>query len=96
MTMDIQALLSSIRAGEDTELELKEVVFRGDRIAFGSDPGRASSKLAEAFVSMANTRGGTLVMGVRNADRVIVGVDPASAISWSSSWSTSRPPTAIR
>ena len=76
MTMDTQALLSSIRAGEDTELELKEVVFRGDRIAFGSDPGRASSKLAEVFVSMANTRGGTLVMGVRDADRAVVGVDP--------------------
>ena len=76
MTMDIPALLSSIRAGEGTELELKEVVFRGDRVAFGSDPGRASSKLAEVFVSMANTRGGTLVMGVRDADRVVVGVDP--------------------
>ena len=76
MTMDTQALLSSIRAGEDTELELKEVVFHGDRIALGSDPGRASSKLAEVFVSMANTRGGTLVMGVRDADRVVVGVDP--------------------
>ncbi len=62
MAMDIPALLSSIRAGEDTELELKEVVFRGDRIAFGSDPGRASSKLAEVLVSMANTRGGTLVI----------------------------------
>ena len=76
MTMDVQALLSSIRAGEDTELELKEVLFRGDRITFGSETGRATTKLAEVFVSMANTRGGTLVMGVRDADRVVVGVDP--------------------
>ena len=74
--MDTQALMSSIRAGEDTELELKEVVFRGDRIAFGSETGRAASKLADVFVSMANTRGGTLVMGVRDADRAVVGVDP--------------------
>ena len=74
--MDTQALMSSIRAGEDTELELKEIVFRGDRIAFGPETGRAASKLAEVFVSMANTRGGTLVMGVRDADRVVVGVDP--------------------
>ena len=74
--MDTQALLSSLRAGEDTELELKEVVFRGDRIAFGSDPGRAASKLAEVFVSMANTRGGTLVLGVRDTDRVVIGIDP--------------------
>ena len=56
--MDTQALLSSIRAGEDTGLELKEIVFRGDRIAFGTDTGRDASKLAEVFVSMANTRGG--------------------------------------
>ena len=76
MAMDTQALISSIRAGEDTELELKEVVFRGDRIALGSEAGRAASKLAEVFVSMANTRGGTIVMGVRDADRVVVGVDP--------------------
>ncbi len=74
--MDTQTLLSSIRAGEDTELELKEVVFRGDRIALGSETGRAASKLAEVFVSMANTRGGTLVMGVRDADGVVVGIDP--------------------
>ena len=76
MTMETQALLASIRAGEDTELELKEVVFRGDRIALGSEAGRAASKLAEVFVSMANTRGGTIVMGVRDADRLVVGVDP--------------------
>ena len=67
MTMDTQAFLSSIRAGEDTELELKDVVFRGDRVAFGSDPGRASSKLAEVFVSMANTRGGGRVLARRHA-----------------------------
>ena len=76
MTTNIQTLLSSIRAGEDTALELKELVFRGDRIAFGSDEGRAAQKLAEVFVSMANTSGGTVVMGVRDADRVAVGVDP--------------------
>ena len=70
------ALVSAIRAGEDTELELKEVVFRGDRISFGADKGRATSKLAEVFVSMANTRGGTIVMGVRDSDRAVVGIDP--------------------
>ena len=60
MTMDIPALLSSIRAGEDTELELKEVVFRGDRIAFGSDAGRASSKrrAARAFSTWCATASG--------------------------------------
>ncbi len=31
MTIDKEERMSSIRAGEDTELELKEIVFRGDR-----------------------------------------------------------------
>lgn len=75
-TPKVAALVSAIRAGEDTELELKEVVFRGDRLSFGADKGRAPSKLAEVFVSMANTRGGTIVMGVRDSDRAVVGVDP--------------------
>ena len=51
----VSALMSSIRAGEDTELELKEVVFRGDRVSFASEEDRAAPKLAEVFVSMANT-----------------------------------------
>ena len=70
------ALVSAIRAGEDTELELKEVVFRGDRLSFAAEEGRTASKLAEVFVSMANTRGGTIVMGVRDSDRAVVGIDP--------------------
>ena len=72
----VAALVSAIRAGEDTELELKEVVFRGDRLSFAAEEGRAASKLAEVFVSMANTRGGTIVMGVRDSDRAVVGIDP--------------------
>ena len=70
----VAALVSAIRAGEDTELELKEVVFRGDRLSFAAEEGRAASKLAEVFVSMANTRGGTIVMGVRDSDRAVVGM----------------------
>ncbi len=31
MTIDKEERMSSIRAGEDTGLELKEIVFRGDR-----------------------------------------------------------------
>ena len=72
---DTRALMSSIRAGEDTELELKEVVFRGNRISFASEEGRTGPRLAEVFVSMANTKGGTIVMGVRDTDRMVVGVD---------------------
>ena len=59
----VTALISSIRAGEDTELELKEIVFRGDRVSFVSREDRTAPKLAEVFVSMANTKGSTVVMG---------------------------------
>ena len=31
MRIDKKERMSSIQAGEDTELELKEIVFRGDR-----------------------------------------------------------------
>ena len=74
--MNKQERLASIRAGEDTELELKEIVFRGDRISFAREEGRATSRLAEVFVSMANTKGGVVVMGVRDSDRMPVGIEP--------------------
>ena len=74
--LDTTALLASIQAGEDTELELKEVLFQGNRIAFARDESRAGARLAEVLVSMANTKGGTVVMGVRDTDRTPVGIDP--------------------
>ena len=74
--IDKTQLISSIQAGEDTKLELKEVVFRGERIAFAREEGRAATKLAEVFVSMANTEGGMIVMGVRDSDRTPVGIPP--------------------
>ena len=75
MTIDIPTLLASIRAGEDTGLELKEVTFRGRRILLGRDEGRPATRLAEVFASMANTDGGTVVLGVRDHDRMPVGID---------------------
>ena len=43
---DARALMSSIRAGEDTELELKEVVFRGkpDFVCLGRRTSRAKAR----------------------------------------------------
>ena len=76
MRIDKKERMSSIQAGEDTGLELKEIVFRGDRVSFAREEGRAASRLAEVFVSMANTKGGEVVMGVRDSDRVPVGIDP--------------------
>ena len=69
---NIHALLSEIAAGEDTFLELKEVVFRGNKILIG-DAGRAAPEIAEVFCSIANTEGGVVVFGVRK-DGAIVGI----------------------
>ena len=74
--LDTTALLASIHAGEDTELEVKEVVFQGTRVSFARDDSRAGARLAEVFVSMANTNGGTVVLGIRDTDRTPVGIDP--------------------
>ena len=74
MTIDIPALMASIRAGEDTTLELKEVAFRGHRMQLGSDGARPAARLAEVFASMANTEGGTVVLGVRD-DGVPTGIE---------------------
>ena len=74
--IDRERLLASIRAGEDSELELAEVVFRGGRVTLGGRKGRAASELAEVFVSMANTGGGLVVFGVRDSDRAVVGIEP--------------------
>ena len=76
MTIEIPALMASIQAGEDTGLELKEVTFRGRRMLLGRDEGRPATRLAEVFASMANTDGGTVVLGVRDHDRMPVGIDP--------------------
>lgn len=71
---DITPLLSEIAAGEDTYLEFKEVVFKGDQVRFAREEGKAQTVLAEVFVSMANTEGGMILFGV-NDNREIVGID---------------------
>lgn len=74
--IDRADLLASIRGGEGTKLEFKEIVVRGGRVAFGGKKRRASSDLAEVFVSMANTQGGEVIFGVRDSDRAVVGIEP--------------------
>ena len=62
-------LLRRIRLGEDSVLELKEVVFAGERI---KGPGR--DQLADEIAAFANGRGGILVLGVDDSSREIVGI----------------------
>ena len=76
MAINIGPLMASIRAGEDSELELKEVVFEGNRISLGGSEARPAARLAQVLVSMANTSGGHIVLGVRDSDQVPVGIDP--------------------
>jgi predicted HTH transcriptional regulator len=69
---DVTTLLAEISAGEDTYLELKEAVFKGNQIRIG-DAGRAAPEVAEVFCSITNTEGGVVVFGVRK-DGFIVGL----------------------
>ena len=64
-----EELLRSIRLGEDSALELKDVRFRGASV---SEPGR--DELADEIAAIANTREGVLVLGVDDRTREIVGI----------------------
>ena len=64
-----EELLRKIRLGEDTSLELKAVMLRGDRV---SDPRR--DDLADEIACMANTHDGVLVLGVDDKTREILGI----------------------
>ena len=62
-------LLDRIRLGEDSALELTEVVFSGKWIK-----GPSRDSLGDELAAFANAHGGTLVLGVRDRDREIVGI----------------------
>lgn len=74
MYEDRSELLKEISAGEDTFLEFKEVIFKGDQVRFANEEGSASKVIAEVFVSIANTEGGVILFGV-NKHREVVGID---------------------
>jgi ATP-dependent DNA helicase RecG len=71
-------LLREIQAGEDSYLEFKEVVFRGDQVRFAREQARAPEAVAKTLSCFANTDGGVVVFGVTDSGD-IVGVDPAKA-----------------
>ena len=62
-------LLQTIAAGEDSVLELKEVRCRGRKMI---SPSR--DVLADELAAFANAQGGTLILGVEDASREIVGI----------------------
>ncbi len=64
-------VLERIRRGEDSFLELMEVVFSDDEL---KGPDRKT--LADELAAFANCRGGHVVLGVRDATRDVVGIPP--------------------
>ena len=62
-------LARRIRLGEDSTLELKRVLLSGSRVA-GPDRGGFADELA----SMANGSGGTVMLGVDDATRDVLGI----------------------
>ena len=62
--MDTADLVRRIRLGEDSTLELKRVLMSGARV---TEPKR--DEFADDLACIANGRGGTIVLGVRQAPR---------------------------
>lgn len=65
----VARLADRIRLGEDTTLELKDVVVEGSRI---TSPDRGD--FASELVALANTQGGTVVLGVDDSTRAVRGI----------------------
>ena len=64
-----EEILRKINLGEDNTLELKAVVFKGNKI-----DGPPRDKLANELAAMANTGGCVLVLGVDDETREILGI----------------------
>ena len=67
--MTITELARRIRLGEDSTLELKPVVLAG---SCESDPNR--NDMADELAALANTKGGTVILGVDDKTREILGI----------------------
>lgn len=69
MTETPTSLLQKIRLGEDSRLELKSIVMRGDKLFSPHRDG-----LADEIAAMANTNGGLLLLGVDDKSRDVSGI----------------------
>ena len=67
--MMLKDLSSRIRLGEDGRLELKEVRFKGRKVA-----GPKRDELADGFAAFANSQGGLVVLGVNDKTRCVTGI----------------------
>lgn len=73
-------LVRRIRLGEDSELELKRILLAGSRV---TAPGRGD--FADELAAFANGRGGTLVLGIDDKTREVLGI-PLEHIDAVESW----------
>ena len=69
MANDVGELTGRIRLGEDSALELKRVMLAGSRV-----DGPSRHDFADELAAFANTRGGTVVLGVDDRTREIEGI----------------------
>lgn len=69
MLDSVEELLAKIRLGEDSVLELKEVTWKGDKVA-----GPSRDDLADELAAMANTTDGVVVLGVDAKTREVIGI----------------------
>ena len=69
MANDVGELAGRIRLGEDSALELKRVVLAGNRVE-----GPSRNDVADELAAFANTRGGTVVLGVDDKTREVEGI----------------------
>lgn len=80
MTTAGDDLARRIRLGEDSTLELKRVLLAGSRV---TDPRRRD--FADELAGMANSAGGTVVLGIDDETRDIVGI-PVDSLDIVETW----------
>ncbi len=80
MLDSVHELLAKIRLGEDSLLELKAVLLRGQKVA-----GPSRDDLADELAALANTSDGVMVLGVDDRTREIVGI-PQEAVAAVETW----------
>lgn len=72
--MTVDDWLKRIKLGEDSTLELKRIVMRSSHKVEGPH----AESLADELAAMANANGGTLVLGVDDKTKDIIGIDYTS------------------
>lgn len=78
--LNMRELLKQISLGEDSVLELKNIVYSGASV---SGPHR--NTVADEFSAMANSRGGMVIFGVDDKTHTIIGL-PAEMLDITETW----------